>query len=113
MNSEEAKSFIEEKVKGNDVLVFMKGSPDFPNCGFSAQVVQILKYFQVKFEGINILEDDALRSGVKDYSQWPTIPQLYVKGEFVGGCDITSEMAQSGELVQLFKDKEIAFKAAE
>jgi len=89
---------IDSAVKSNDVLLFMKGTPNFPQCGFSGQVVQILDYLGVKYGSVNVLEDDEIRSGIKDYSNWPTIPQLYVKGEFVGGCDIVREMFQAGEL---------------
>lgn len=96
---------IEAEVKSNDVLLFMKGTPKMPMCGFSGQVVQILSHLGVPFKGVNILESDALRQGVKDYSNWPTFPQLYVKGEFVGGADITREMFQAGELQTLLKDK--------
>ena len=99
--------FIDNEVKGNDVVVFMKGTPQFPMCGFSGQVVQILDYVGVPYKGINVLESDELRQGIKAYSQWPTIPQLYVKGEFIGGCDIIREMFQAGELQQLFADKGI------
>jgi monothiol glutaredoxin len=97
--------FIDNEVKGNDVVLFMKGTPQFPQCGFSGQVVQILDYLGVPYKGINVLESDDLRQGIKSYSQWPTIPQLYVKGEFVGGCDIIREMFQAGELHQVMKDK--------
>ena len=103
--------FIANEVKGNDVVVFMKGTPQFPQCGFSGQVVQILDYLGVPFKGINVLESDDLRQGIKAYAQWPTIPQLYVKGEFVGGCDIIREMFQAGELQTLFKDKGVPVKA--
>lgn len=89
---------IDNEVKTNDVVVFMKGTPDFPQCGFSGQVVQIMNYLGVPYKGINVLADDELRQGIKDYSNWPTIPQLYVKGEFLGGCDIVREMFQSQEL---------------
>jgi monothiol glutaredoxin len=89
---------IESAVKSNDVLLFMKGTPDFPQCGFSGQVVQILNYLGVKFSGVNVLEDAELREGIKAYSNWPTLPQLYVKGEFVGGADIVREMFKAGEL---------------
>ena len=89
---------IDAEVKGNDVVLFMKGTPQFPMCGFSGQVVQILDYLGVPFKGINVLDSDDIRQGIKDYSNWPTIPQLYVKGEFIGGADITREMFQSGEL---------------
>ena len=86
----------------------MKGSPVFPQCGFSAAVVQILSHLGVKFKGIDVLQDPGLRQGIKDFSSWPTIPQLYVKGEFVGGCDIVREMAETGELEQLFTEKGVA-----
>jgi len=103
--------FIDNEVKSNDVVVFMKGTPQFPMCGFSGQVVQILDYIGVPYKGINVLESDDLRQGIKAYAQWPTIPQLYVKGEFVGGCDIIREMFQAGELQTLLKDKGVAAKA--
>jgi monothiol glutaredoxin len=102
--------FIDNEVKGNDVVVFMKGTPQFPMCGFSGQVVQILDYIGVPYKGINVLESDDLRQGIKAYAQWPTIPQLYVKGEFVGGCDIIREMFQAGELQSLLKEKGLAVK---
>ena len=104
--------FIDNEVRGNDVVVFMKGTPQFPMCGFSGQVVQILDYIGVPYKGINVLESDELRQGIKAYAQWPTIPQLYVKGEFVGGCDIIREMFQAGELQSMFKDKGLAVKDA-
>ena len=97
--------FIQNEVKGNDVVLFMKGTPQFPMCGFSGQVVQILDHLGVPYKGLNVLESDDLRQGVKSFSNWPTIPQLYVKGEFVGGCDIIREMFQAGELQQTLKDK--------
>ena len=90
----------------------MKGSPVFPQCGFSAAVVQVLTHLGVKFKGIDILQDPSLRQGIKEFSSWPTIPQLYVKGEFIGGCDIVREMFDSGELQQLLSDKGVAVKAA-
>src|SRR3989441_4068137 len=93
--------FIDNEVKGNDVVLFMKGTPQFPMCGFSGQVVQILDYLGVPYKGLNVLENEELRNGIKTYSSWPTIPQLYVKGEFVGGCDIVKEMFASGELHKL------------
>ena len=102
--------FIDNEVKGNDVVLFMKGTPQFPMCGFSGQVVQILDYLGVPYKGLNVLESDELRTGIKSYSNWPTIPQLYVKGEFVGGCDIVREMFQANELQQLFKDKGVPVK---
>ncbi len=98
---------IETEVKDNDVLLFMKGTPTFPQCGFSGQVVQILDYIGVPYKGVNVLDDAEIRQGVKDYANWPTIPQLYVKGEFVGGCDIIREMFQAGELQQMFSDNGI------
>ena len=102
--------FIANEVKGNDVVLFMKGTPQFPQCGFSGQVVQILDYLGVPYKGMNVLESDDLRQGVKAYSNWPTVPQLYVKGEFVGGCDIVREMFQAGELQSLLKDKGVPVK---
>mgnify|MGYP001179599044 FL=1 len=101
---------IDAEVKSSDVVLFMKGTPQFPMCGFSGQVVQILDYLGVPFKGVNVLDADDIRQGIKDYSNWPTIPQLYVKGEFVGGCDITREMFQSGELVELMKTNGIAVR---
>jgi len=103
-------AFIDEKVKNNDVFLFMKGTPDFPQCGFSGQVVQILNYLGVDYDSANVLEDPELRDGIKVYSNWPTIPQLYVKGEFVGGADITREMFQSGELQSFLEGKGIAVR---
>jgi monothiol glutaredoxin len=102
--------FIDSEVKANDVVLFMKGTPQFPQCGFSGQVVQILDYLGVSYKGLNVLESDDLRNGIKSYSNWPTIPQLYVKGEFVGGCDIIREMFQAGELQTLMKEKGLAVK---
>lgn len=104
--------FIDNEVKGNDVVLFMKGTPGFPQCGFSGQVVQILDYLSVDYKGVNVLADDDLREGIKTYSNWPTIPQLYIKGEFVGGCDIVREMFQAGELQGHFEDKGVAVKQA-
>jgi monothiol glutaredoxin len=98
---------IDKEVKGNDVVLFMKGTPDAPMCGFSGRVVQILNQVGVDFKGINVLESSELRQGIKEYANWPTIPQLYVKGEFVGGCDIVTEMYQTGELKQLLSDKQL------
>ena len=99
---------IRQEIEGNDVVLYMKGSPVFPQCGFSAAVVQVLSHLSVKFKGIDVLQDPGLRQGVKEFSNWPTIPQLYVKGEFVGGCDIVREMAESGELETLMGDKGVA-----
>ena len=103
---------IRDEIGKNDVLLFMKGTPVFPQCGFSAAVVEVLSELGVKFQGINILVDPELRDGIKQFSQWPTIPQLYVKGEFVGGCDIVREMAETGELEQLLKDKGVTLANA-
>lgn len=105
-------AFIEEQVKNNDVFLFMKGSPDFPQCGFSGQVVQILNYLGVDYASANVLESDELREGIKTYTNWPTIPQLYVKGEFVGGCDIIREMFQAGELQEHLTSNGISVKEA-
>jgi monothiol glutaredoxin len=104
--------YIDSEVKGNDVVLFMKGTPGFPQCGFSGQVVQILDYLGVDYKGVNVLTSNELRQGIKEYSNWPTIPQLYVKGEFVGGCDIIREMFQAGELQTLLEEKGVAAKAA-
>jgi monothiol glutaredoxin len=96
---------IQSDVESHPVVLYMKGTPVFPQCGFSAQVVQVLSHLGVKFKAFNVLEDDELRQGIKEFSNWPTIPQLYVGGEFVGGCDIVREMYQSGELAELLKEK--------
>ena len=108
----DANTLIDSEVKSNDVVLFMKGTPQFPQCGFSGQVVQILNYLEVPFKGVNVLADAAMRDGIKAYSNWPTIPQIYVKGEFVGGCDITREMFQSGELQTFLAEKGVPVKAA-
>ncbi len=97
--------WIDNEVKGNDVVLFMKGTPAFPQCGFSGQMVQILDYLGVEYKGVNVLSSEELRQGIKVYSDWPTIPQLYVKGEFVGGCDIVRDMFQAQELPDLFAEK--------
>ncbi len=102
--------FIEQQVKSSDVVLFMKGTPQFPQCGFSGQVVQILDYLGVPYKGVNVLDSEELRQGVKAYSNWPTIPQLYVKGEFLGGCDIIREMFQAGELQGALKDKGVTLR---
>ena len=99
---------IRDEIAKHDVLLFKKGTPVFPQCGFSAAVVDVLSQLGVKFHGVNILVDQELRQGIKDFSQWPTIPQLYVKGEFVGGCDIIREMFETGELGQFLKEKGVA-----
>ena len=111
MVDQNVKERIEQDIKGTDVVLYMKGTPVFPQCGFSAAVVQVLSTVGVKFKGVNILEDPGLRQGLKEYSNWPTFPQLYVKGELVGGCDIVREMYESGELETLLKDKGIAIGA--
>ena len=99
---------IKKEVTENDVVLFMKGTPMAPQCGFSAAVVQVLTHLGVKFKGVNVLADDVVRQAIKDFSNWPTVPQLYVKGEFVGGCDIVREMSESGELQDLMKEKQVA-----
>jgi monothiol glutaredoxin len=103
---------IQQDISDNPVVLYMKGTPVFPQCGFSAAVVQILTHLGVKFKGIDVLADPALRQGIKDFSSWPTIPQLYVKGEFVGGCDIVREMFESGELKDLLQTKGVTPRAA-
>ena len=99
---------IQGEINENDVVLFMKGSPLMPQCGFSAAVTHLLSTMQVKFKGVDVLQDMEFRDGIKQFSNWPTIPQLYVKGEFVGGCDIVREMAESGELQQIFEEKGVA-----
>ena len=99
--NDDLKKFLDEIIAENNVVLFMKGSADFPMCGFSARVAQILQHIGVDFKDINVLENNEIREGIKEYSQWPTIPQLYVNGEFLGGCDIVSEMFESGELQQI------------
>ena len=103
---------IRQDISGNDVVLYMKGTPVFPQCGFSAAVVQVLTHLGVKFKGIDVLTDPSLRQGIKEFSNWPTIPQLYVKAELVGGCDIIREMFQSGELQELLTSRGIDTKAA-
>jgi monothiol glutaredoxin len=98
---------IQSEIDATPIVLFMKGTPAAPQCGFSATVVQVLTYFKVPFKGINVLADPSLREGIKEFSEWPTVPQLYVKGEFVGGCDIVREMAANGELAELFSEKGI------
>jgi len=102
---------IKKDIAENDVVLYMKGTPVQPMCGFSSMSVQILSHMGVKFKGVNVLEDPALRNGIKEFSNWPTIPQLYVKGQFVGGCDIMREMYESGELEELMKAKSVAVSA--
>ena len=107
MMDENTRQRIQTEVDTNDVLLFMKGTPVFPQCGFSAAVIQVLSHLQVKFNSVNVLEDMDIREGIKHYSDWPTIPQLYVKGEFVGGCDIIREMFETGELSTFLEEKGI------
>ncbi len=105
-------TWIDNEVKSNDMVLFMKGTPAMPMCGFSGQVVQILDYLGVTYKGIDVLADMAIRQGIKEYSNWPTIPQLFVQGEFVGGCDIVREMFQAGELQDVLAEKGIETRAA-
>ena len=107
---DQTKNLIQNNIENNDVCLFMKGTPDAPQCGFSMAVSNILKILEVNFQGINVLENQNLREGIKVFSDWPTIPQLYVKNEFVGGCDIVKEMYENGELKKLFDDKSIVYK---
>ena len=104
-----AQDQISETVTGNDVVLFMKGTKTMPQCGFSSRVAGVLNFMGVEYTDVNVLSDDEIRQGIKDFSDWPTIPQLYVKGEFVGGCDIITEMTLSGELDQLFDDKGVTY----
>ena len=104
-----AETQIKETVEKHDVVLFMKGTKSMPQCGFSSRVAGVLNFMGVEFEDVNVLADDAVRQGIKEFSDWPTIPQLYVKGEFVGGCDIITEMTLSGELDKLFEDNEVGF----
>ena len=110
MSGQDVQDWIGKQVAGNDVVLFMKGTKTMPQCGFSMQVAQILNHLGLEFKDINVLEDMSVRDGIKAYSNWPTIPQLYVKGEFVGGCDIIREMFQAGELLGLLKDKGVPVK---
>lgn len=105
----DATTQIDETVKSNDVVLYMKGTKEMPQCGFSSRVAGVLNYMGVEFMDVNVLADDNIRQGIKDYSDWPTIPQLYVKGEFVGGCDIITEMTLTGELDTLFIDNGVGF----
>ena len=110
MLNEEVKKKIESHLQQNDVCLFMKGTPDVPQCGFSMAVSNVLKLLEVNFKGFNVLEDPELREGIKDYSDWPTIPQLYIKSEFVGGCDIVKEMFEKGEIQNMLKEQKIKYK---
>ena len=107
---DKTKSIIQNHIDNNDVCLFMKGTPDAPQCGFSMAVSNMLKILEVNFKSVNVLEDQSFREGIKIFSDWPTIPQLYVKKEFVGGCDIVKEMYESGELKKVFSDKGISIK---
>ena len=107
---QQVKQKIENEISNNDVCLFMKGTPELPECGFSMAVSNILKLLEVKFKGVNVLADQSIREGIKVYSEWPTIPQLYVKNEFIGGCDIVKEMYENGELAKRFENKGIEFK---
>ena len=107
---DQTKNLIQNNIENNEVCLFMKGTPDAPQCGFSMAVSNILKILEVKFQGVNVLENQNLREGIKTFSDWPTIPQLYVKKEFVGGCDIVKEMYENGELKKVLEDKGISFK---
>tara|TARA_B110001454_G_scaffold183568_1_gene178802 strand:+ start:321 stop:653 length:333 start_codon:yes stop_codon:yes gene_type:complete len=107
---QKVKDLINGKISNNEVCLFMKGTPDAPQCGFSMAVINMLKILEVNFKGINVLEDESLRQGIKEFSEWPTIPQLYIKKEFVGGCDIVKEMYENGELKKVLEEKKINFK---
>ena len=107
---ENTKNLIQNQIDNNDVCIFMKGTPDAPQCGFSMAVTNILKLLEVKFQSVNVLEDQKIREGIKVFSDWPTIPQLYIKKEFVGGCDIVKEMYENGELKKILEDNGINFK---
>ena len=107
MNAQEK---IKEVISSHDLVLFMKGTPEMPQCGFSMAVANVLKHLEVKFDRVDVLSDEEIRNGIKEFSDWPTIPQLYVKGEFVGGCDIIKEMFEKSELQKLFEDKGISFK---
>ena len=111
MADEKVAELIRKEISENEVVLFMKGSPVFPQCGFSAAVVQMLNQLGVKFKGVDVLADAGIRQGIKEFSSWPTIPQLYVKGEFIGGCDIIREMFETGELQQMFEEKGVPVRA--
>ena len=107
---QQTKDLINKEIENNDVCLFMKGTPDAPQCGFSMAVSNILKILEVNFKGVNVLENQQIREGIKEYSEWPTIPQLYIKKEFLGGCDIIKEMYENGELKKVLKNKNLSFK---
>ena len=107
---QQTKDLINNEIENNDVCLFMKGTPDAPQCGFSMAVSNILKILEVNYKGVNVLENQQIREGIKEYSEWPTIPQLYIKKEFIGGCDIIKEIFESGELKKILENKSISFK---
>ena len=107
---QQTKDLINNEITNNEVCLFMKGTPDAPQCGFSMAISNMLKILEVNYKGINVLESQSLREGIKEFSDWPTIPQIYIKGEFIGGCDIVKEMYENGELKKILKDKNIAHK---
>ena len=107
---QQTNDLINKEIETNEVCLFMKGTPDAPQCGFSMAVTNMLKLLEVNFKGVNVLEDEKLRQGIKEFSDWPTIPQLYIKGEFIGGCDIVKEMFEKGELQNKLKEKSISYK---
>ncbi len=107
---QQTKELIEDNINKNDVCLFMKGTPDAPECGFSMAVVNMLKFLEINFNSVNVLSDQKIREGIKKFSEWPTVPQLYIKKEFVGGCDIVKEMFENGELKKLFEVKQIKYK---
>ena len=104
---QQTNDLINKEIESNEVCLFMKGTPDAPQCGFSMAVTNILKHLKVNFEGVNVLESNEMRQGIKDYTDWPTIPQLYVKGEFIGGCDIVKDMFEKGELKKILEEKKL------
>ena len=108
--NEKTKDLIQNHIDNNEVCLFMKGTADAPQCGFSMAIANMLKILEVNFKGVNVLEDEKLRQGIKEFSEWPTIPQLYIKKEFIGGCDIVKEMYENGELKKVLEDKGINFK---
>ena len=113
MLEKETSELIQSEIDNSDIVLFMKGTPDFPQCGFSAQVVDILNYLGVKFSSFNVLEDNSLREGIKQFSDWPTIPQIYINKEFIGGCDIFREMVENNEIEAFLKDNNISYQISE
>lgn len=112
MTQEQVFERIKQDIKDNDIVLYMKGTKVFPQCGFSALVANVLNTLEVDYTSVNVLEDEDIRQGIKDFSNWPTIPQLYIKGEFIGGCDIVKELFENGELQDILNDKGIAYRAA-